>query len=249
MGRMVARVTKINHGENHMDGDMPHRIPLQPGFSGWISFISVMLTLYGLILCGGQIAPAQKTERNTLDTLHDHSTSVSSLSENENHPFLLDINKMLSYQDYIYRAAHRYQVDPDLIKAMIMAESNFNSKAVSKRGARGLLQLMPLTAKSLGVKNPFDPEQNIDGGVRYFRQLLDKFKGDETLALAAYNAGSRKVIEFGGVPPYKQTKRYIQKIGRYYFFYKYLLTAAEGLADGKRIRLHSFHFPIRGGFV
>ena len=119
------------------------------------------------------------------------------------------------YMPIILAAANQYKVDPAIIRAIIMAESNYNPKAVSKRGARGLMQLMPRTAKSLGVKDVFNPEQNIHAGVKYFSQLLNKFDGDPSLALAAYNAGSRKVKKYNGVPPYKTTKRYIKKVFRY----------------------------------
>ncbi len=120
----------------------------------------------------------------------------------------------------ILQTANRYQMDPALVNAIIMAESEYNHRAVSKRGARGLMQLMPATAAALGVKDSFNPEQNLDGGVRYFKQLVKRFDGDVTLALAAYNAGSRKVRHYRGVPPFKATKRYIKKVFLYYQIYK-----------------------------
>jgi len=120
----------------------------------------------------------------------------------------------------ILQTANRYQMDPALVNAIIMAESEYNPRAVSKRGARGLMQLMPATAASLGVKDSFNPEQNLDGGVRYFKRLVNRFDGDVTLALAAYNAGSRKVRFYRGVPPFKATKRYIKKVFLYYQIYK-----------------------------
>jgi hypothetical protein len=115
----------------------------------------------------------------------------------------------------ILAAASQYKVDPAIIRAIIMAESGNNPKAISNRGARGLMQLMPRTAKSLGVKDSFNPEQNIHAGVKYFSQLLNKFNGDPSLALAAYNAGSQKVKKYKGVPPFKTTKRYIKKVFKY----------------------------------
>ncbi len=120
----------------------------------------------------------------------------------------------------ILQTANRYQVDAALVNAIVMAESEYNPRAVSKRGARGLMQLMPATAAALGVKDSFNPEQNLDGGVRYFKQLVNRFDGDVTLALAAYNAGSRKVRLYRGVPPFKATKRYIKKVFLYYQIYK-----------------------------
>jgi hypothetical protein len=122
------------------------------------------------------------------------------------------------FQPIIIRAAHRHKVDPAMVQAIIMAESSFNPTAISKKGAVGLMQLMPSTAESLGVKDIFDPEHNINGGVLYFRKLLNRFKGNVELALAAYNAGSRKVREHQGVPPFTQT--YIRKVFEYYDHYK-----------------------------
>jgi len=130
------------------------------------------------------------------------------------------INAEIMYQPLILEAAYRYEIEPAIIKAIIMAESGFNSKAVSKVGARGLMQLMPGTAKSLGVKDSFKPSHNIDAGVRYFKYLLDRFDGEIKLALAAYNAGSTNVIKYGGVPPFKATKFYINKVSKYYEAYR-----------------------------
>jgi hypothetical protein len=124
------------------------------------------------------------------------------------------------FHPLILKAANRYQVDSALIKAIIMAESNYNPKAVSKRGAKGLMQLMPKTAEALGVGDSFDPEHNINAGVRYFRKLLNQFDGDVKLALAAYNAGSRKVREYQGVPPFRATRRYIKRVFKYHQYYK-----------------------------
>jgi soluble lytic murein transglycosylase-like protein len=119
------------------------------------------------------------------------------------------------FYEHIIQAAQAYHVDPALIRAIIVTESSYNPQAVSKRGARGLMQLMPTTAKALGIKDSFDPALNIDGGVRYLRRLLDRFEGDVRLALAAYNAGSRYVHQYGGVPPFQATRRYIKKVLHY----------------------------------
>ncbi len=124
------------------------------------------------------------------------------------------------FDPLIFQAAKLHQVDPALIKAVIMAESGYNPKALSKKGARGLMQLMPRTAKWLGVVDSFNPEHNINGGARYLKQLLKQFDGDVELALAAYNAGSRNVRQYNGVPPFKATKFYITKVFKYYDIYK-----------------------------
>ena len=124
------------------------------------------------------------------------------------------------YHSLIVKTAYRYKVEPAIIKAIIMAESGFNPKAVSKVGARGLMQLMPRTARSLGVEDSFKPAHNIDAGVRYFKYLLVKFDGEIKLALAAYNAGSDNVRRYGGVPPFKATEFYINKVLKYYEAYR-----------------------------
>ena len=132
------------------------------------------------------------------------------------------------YHHYIIKASKTYQVEAALIKAVIMAESGYNPKAISRKGAQGLMQLMPGTAKWLGVHDAFDPVLNIDGGVRYLRRLLDRFDGDVQLALAAYNAGSRYVRKYGGVPPFKATQIYIKKVLKYRKNYRKKMVAVDG---------------------
>lgn len=120
----------------------------------------------------------------------------------------------------IRRIGNRYQVDPPLIKAIIQAESDFDHRAVSRKGAQGLMQLMPETARELRVGNPFNPRENIDGGTRYLRQLLNNFNGNLTLSLAAYNAGPGLVTRTGGVPDIPETQQYVTKVLKRYKEYK-----------------------------
>jgi soluble lytic murein transglycosylase-like protein len=120
--------------------------------------------------------------------------------------------KSAPYEASITEHARRQQVAADLVRAVIQVESAFNPVAVSSKGAMGLMQLMPATARELGVGNPFDPDQNIRGGVAYLRRLLDRYNGNVELALAAYNAGMGNVEKYGDVPPFKETKSYVKKI-------------------------------------
>ncbi len=128
------------------------------------------------------------------------------------------------YHLIILQTSSHYQIDPAIVKAIIMAESGYNPRAISKKGAKGLMQLMPGTAEELGVEDIFNPQQNISGGVRYFRQLVNRFNGDVKLALAAYNAGSKNVRRYKGIPPFKATQYYIKKVFEYYQLYKNQMT-------------------------
>jgi soluble lytic murein transglycosylase-like protein len=126
------------------------------------------------------------------------------------------------YDGLISEASKRHGVSFPLLKAIIRAESDFDPKAVSKKGAMGLMQIMPQNFKLLGLKDPFDPTQNINAGARYFKKLYDRFGGKLALSLAAYNAGPSAVDYYKTIPPYEETEEYVKRVLRYYYNYKNL---------------------------
>jgi hypothetical protein len=146
--------------------------------------------------------------KNTKDGPH----GSSSLAKNASLGFpgrpQVDLNEVVN------TASGRYRLDPDLVNSVIKAESGFNVRARSPKGAQGLMQLMPGTASQLGVSNTFDPQANVEGGTKYLRELLERYNFDVVKALAAYNAGPQRVEQFGGVPPYYETRAYVARIVR-----------------------------------
>lgn len=125
-------------------------------------------------------------------------------------------NAAVNLDQVVRDASSRYQIDPDFVNSVIKAESNFQSRAVSRKGALGLMQLMPATASQLGVTNPFDPRANVEGGTAYLSQLLNLYNNDAVKALAAYNAGPNRVAQYHGLPPYMETRAYVARIVRDY---------------------------------
>ncbi len=126
------------------------------------------------------------------------------------------------YDALISEASERYGVSFPLLKAIIKAESDFDPHAVSKKGATGLMQIMPENFKPLGIRDPFDPWENINAGARYFKQMYDRFKGKLALSLAAYNAGPTAVDRYKTIPPYEETEEYVRRVLKYYYNYKKL---------------------------
>ena len=126
------------------------------------------------------------------------------------------------YDDLISDASERSGVSFPLLKAIIKAESDFDPHAVSKKGATGLMQIMPENFKPLGISDPFDPRENINAGARYFKQMYDRFKGKLTLSLAAYNAGPTAVDRYQTIPPYEETQEYVRRVMKFYYNYKNL---------------------------
>ena len=156
-----------------------------------------------------------------------HFTNAPTSSSQDFKLFLRESRKSLpswyyseKYDDVITEAAERFGVSFSLLKAIIKAESDFDPQAVSKKGAMGLMQIMPQNFKLLGLKDPFDPTQNIHAGARYFRQLYDRFDGKLALTLAAYNAGPTAVDRYKTIPPFEETEEYVKRVLRYYYNYK-----------------------------
>ncbi|MDY0268863.1 transglycosylase SLT domain-containing protein [Trichloromonas sp.] len=124
------------------------------------------------------------------------------------------------YDGLVKQYASAYNLDEALVHAVIKVESNYNSNALSSKGAQGLMQLIPETASDMNVLNPFNPEENIRGGSRYLRLMLDQFNGNTDLALAAYNAGPNAVLRYQGIPPYEETRNYVQKVKKYFEYFR-----------------------------
>ena len=151
---------------------------------------------------------ASKVLTSTVSNVRQQQPSVSYTIDR----IVAPMNARSAYDDIVAEAARLYHLDPRMIRAVMQAESGFNALAVSPVGALGLMQLMPAVAAELGVTDPLDPRQNIMGGSRYLRQLLDAHRGNVRLALASYNAGPGNVAKYGAIPPFKETQNYVKKV-------------------------------------
>jgi soluble lytic murein transglycosylase-like protein len=156
-------------------------------------------------------AAAEITQYFGRESYQSANAKIESANYRGTHSSVQDIDAAIDM------AAARHNVDPNLVRAVVKVESNFNPNAVSRKGAMGLMQLMPSTARSLKVRNPFDPEQNVDAGVRHLKQLLESYGGDVKLTLAAYNAGSGAVARSAGVPHFAETQNYVRRITNLYY--------------------------------
>jgi hypothetical protein len=161
----------------------------------------------GLLVVVG-LAAGRHQARHLMSPLETGDSTIEVTADN----FRLPAYDRESLEPLIQEAAAEHGVSPDLVRAVVQAESQFNTNAVSPVGAAGLMQLMPTTSKSVGIDNPFDPRENLDGGVKYLSMMMERFKGNTALALAGYNAGPEKVKRHRGIPPYRETQGYVRKI-------------------------------------
>lgn len=172
-----------------------------------------------------QQPPAPQPDTTTQQTVPASSVPLQPVARS---------NSGVDLDELVRDASQRRQLDPDFVNSVIKAESNFKTRAVSPKGAQGLMQLMPQTAAQLGVSNAFDPRANVDAGTTYLSQLLDLYHDDPILALAAYNAGPQRVQQYHGVPPYRETHAYIARIVRDFNAKKTAQKAAQAQASAKK---------------
>jgi soluble lytic murein transglycosylase-like protein len=180
------------------------------GFKVFMALVGIFSIYGGLFFYGNQATlPTPKTAKRATKTARTKKD-----------------NGLNKYHSIILTAARKHNVQPALVAAIMHAESNFNPRAVSPVGARGLMQINGITQRHLGVRNVFDPRENINGGTKYLRELLSTFRGNTRMAIAAYNAGPGAVRKYRGIPPYRETRKYVVKVLKLYRTYKSQLPAS-----------------------
>ena len=202
-GQISARINQTNAPEpkNPLDAIYPNNNANAPSFENVLQ--ATTKSNFGTLLMNPQALKVNAQLATPEQVQQVQSATPPAIREKADKSHLLDLVSQIS---------QRHGIDENLVKAVIKQESGFNTQAKSKAGAMGLMQLMPATAKSLGVNDPYNPMQNIDGGVRYLKSMLNKYNGNVILALAAYNAGPGAVDKYDGVPPYAETQNYVKSI-------------------------------------
>lgn len=212
----------LGYGEETMSGLFDMQLSANLSKSSHFGIAEMIYEkLTGEKLSGDSAAVENKSVDVPKKTVEQKKENISKINKTNLSNYSINVFDVIDkYDSIIQSSAEKENVDPALIKAIIAAESNGNPKAVSKAKAKGLMQLIDGTAKSMGVKNVFNPADNINGGTKYFGSLMDKYNGNIELALAAYNAGPGAVDKFSGIPPYKETKNYVNRVLNYYSIMK-----------------------------
>jgi soluble lytic murein transglycosylase len=206
------------------NSDSPARMPSvlvkrkNPQIAGAAILIAALLVLIGLSSASADIY-RYIDENGVMHFTNAPTSSKFKLFMRERKIFISKLDSK-QFDPIIADASKKYGLEAPLIKAVIKAESDFDPNAISHKGARGLMQIMPMNYRLLNVENPFDPHQSINAGARYLRDMMDRYNGKLNLSLAAYNAGPGAVDRHGGVPPYQETEEYIERVMRYYERYK-----------------------------